>query len=85
MQKQIPGDLENILSSCFCGCRKKFNRDQALLALTEIWKKVLDNKGFGGAVLMDLSKAFDTINYDLLIAKLHGYGFSNESHKLLYS
>ena len=34
---------------------------------------------------MDLSKAFDTINQDLLIAKLHTDGFSNDSFKLLYS
>ena len=36
---------------------------------------ILDNKGFVGGVLMDLSKAFDTIN-QLLLAKLHANGFS---------
>ncbi len=38
----------------------------------------------GGAVLMDLSKAFDTINHELLIAKLHAYGFEKEALKLSY-
>ena len=32
------------------------------------WKNVLDKKGYGGAVLMYLSKAFDTLNHDLFIA-----------------
>ena len=32
---------------------------------------------------MDLSKAFDTLNYDLLIATLPGYGFSEESLQLI--
>ena len=34
---------------------------------------------------MDSFKAYDTINHDLLVAKLHAYGFSNDSLKLLYS
>ena len=48
-------------------------------------KKVKDNKGYGGAILMDLSKTVDTINHDLSIAKLHVYGFSKESLKLIKS
>ena len=36
---------------------------------------MLDNKGYDAAVLIDLSKSFDTINHDLLIAEFHVYGF----------
>ena len=55
----------------------------ALFSLIEKWKNILDDKGFVVAVLMDLSKAFDTLNHKLLIAKLHPYGFKRDSLKLI--
>ena len=48
-------------------------------------KKTLDQKGYGGAVLMDLSKAFGTLNHELLLAKLHAYGFDRDTVKVLHS
>ena len=53
--------------------------------LPEKWKKVLDDIGYAGAVLIDLSNAFDTINHELVIAKLHVYGFSKEALTLIAS
>ena len=55
------------------------------MSLIKRWRKILVEKGFGGAVLMDLSKAFDTLNHELLISKLSAYGFNNESLKLIRS
>ena len=75
MQRQINNSIANHLSPQLCGYRKGYSTQQALVFLIEKWKKILGGKGFGGAVLMDLSKAFDTLNYELLIAKLHAYGF----------
>ena len=65
-----------------CGYRKGFSTQQALLSLIERWKNTLDQNGCGGAILMDLSKAFDTVIHDLLIAKLGPYGFDTASLKL---
>ena len=85
MQKQINDFIISFLSPYLYGYRKSFNTQHALLTLVENWRKSLDNKGFGGAILMDLSKAFDTLNHDLLIAKLHAYGFQHDALKLLQS
>ena len=53
--------------------------------MIEAWKKVLDKKGYGSAVLIYLSKAFNAIRYDLLLAKLHACGFANKSMRLIKS
>ena len=76
MQKQIGEFIDKYLSPYLCGYRKGYNPQYALMSMIEKWKKSLDNKGHAAAVLMDLSKAFDTINHELLIAKLASYGFS---------
>ena len=56
----------------------------ALLRLLENWRTHLENKEIIGVILCDLSKAFDTLPHDLIIAKLDAYGFGNESLKLIY-
>ena len=84
MQKQISGYISDYISPCLCGYRKNFSSQQALLLLIENWKKILDKKGFGGPVLKDLSKAFDTMKHDLLIDKLYAYDFNKESLKFLH-
>ena len=48
-------------------------------------KKSLDQNKFIGSVPTDFSKAFDCISHDLLIAKMHAYGFSSKSLTFLYS
>ena len=40
------------------------------------WRKIIDKKGYAGSILMDLGS--DTINHELLIAKLHVYGSSKD-------
>ena len=53
-----------------------------LIRLIENWKQSLDNQKFVRAVLIDLSKVFDCIPHDLLVAKVHPYGFSIDLLKI---
>ena len=83
MDKQIVAYITPFLSSLLCGFRKGYSAQHALVRLLEKFKISLDEGGKAGAVLMDLSKAFDCIRHDLLIAKLHAYGFSHEALTLI--
>ena len=65
--------------------RENYSTNHIFFILIENWKKALEEKFLVDAVLMDLSKAFDYIPHDLLIAKLHTYGSSQETVTLIYS
>ena len=54
--------------------RKSYSTQQVLIRLLEEWREKLDKNFVVSAVLMDLSKAFDCIPHDLIIAKLAAYG-----------
>ena len=58
------------------GIRKGLNAQHCFLAMLEKWKKAIDIKNVFGALLTDLSKAFDCLPHGLIIAKLNAYGFS---------
>ena len=85
IQKQLNPFFDKKLCENLCGYRKGKSTQYAILNLIESWKKYRDNHGYSAAVLMDLSKAFDTINHDLLLAKLHAYGIKEDSLKLIMS
>ena len=55
----------------------------ALLNLLKTWQKTLDKSGVIGTVLMELSKAYDCLPHDLLIAKLSAYGFEDSATPLI--
>ena len=76
--------LKNIFSKYQCGFRKSFSTQHALLVMLEKMKITRDRKGFCAAVLTGLSKAFDCICHDLLIAKLNAYGLERNTLKLIY-
>ena len=67
------------------GFRHGMSAQNCLLFMVERWKKSLDQNGKSGIVLTDLSKAFDCLVHDLLIAKLSAYGFDYLSVKLILS
>ena len=68
-----------------CGFRKGYSAQHCLVVMLEQWRASLDNKCCSGLLLTDLSKAFDCLSHDLLIAKIAAYGFDYNSTKLIHS
>ena len=85
MHRKILEYFETVLSKFQCGFRKGYSTQDCLLAMVENCKKALDQGNECGALLTDLSKAFDCLPHDLIVAKLHAYGFSIDSLKLINS
>ena len=76
MFRQINEYMDVFLSKHQCGFRKGYSTQQCLLSMPEKWKSAVDNKKTFGALITDLSKAFDYLSHEVLLSKLHAYGFS---------
>ena len=85
MYKDIDNYMQKYLSPKLCGFRKGYSTQYALIDMIEKWKKALDKSYNVAAVLTDLSKAFDCINHELIIAKLEAYGFSKSALRYINS
>ena len=64
----------NILFQNQFGFRKNNSTSFALIEITEKIKQTIDDKKYGCGIFIDLRKAFDTVNHEILLTKLEHYG-----------
>ena len=67
-------EKNNILYNLQFGFRRKHSTNHALIEITERIRKCLDNGEYACGVFVDLQKAFDTVNHNILLNKLEHYG-----------
>ena len=82
---QLVEHFHNLFNEMLCAYRKKYSPCHTLVKLVESWKQALDDRQCVGALLMDLSKAFDSVPHGLLICKLRAYGLSEAACRLMGS
>ena len=85
ISEQITEYFDKIFHNYLAAFRKGFGCQTTLLRLAEDWKRELDSQKYVGDVLMDLSKAFDCLPHDLIVAKLKAYGLSTNACEFLNS
>ena len=80
---QLSQHAEQFLNKILCGFWKAHSTQHALFKLLQSWQKELDYGGFVGAILLDLSKAWDCISHKLLVVRLECYGLDELSLNLI--
>mgnify|MGYP001793765379 FL=1 len=81
--KQLSIFFENKFSKYQCGFRKNHSAQHSLIAMLENWRACVDQGLAFGALLTDLSKAFDCLPHDLLAAKIHAFGLDIKSSRFI--
>ena len=77
LHENLTDYMNTLLSKFISAYSKSYSTNHVLIHLTENWKKSLDKKKIVGAVLMELSKAFDSIPCDLIITKMYSWLYAN--------
>ena len=85
LERQITMFIDQLLSKFQCRFKKSYGAQDCLLAMLEHWKSVVDKGKVFGVLLTHLSKAFDCLSHELIIAKLNAYGLSLAALKLVQS
>ena len=86
IEKLMHERLYNFLNMHNCiyenqfGFRKKHSTDHALISITEDIRDALDNNRIACGIFIDLQKAFDTVDHDILLSKLEHYGIRGTSN-----
>ena len=85
LKKKLLHGMENAFWPQISAYRKNYNSQHVLIHSIEEWREYLDKDFVIGAVLTDLSKVFDCIPHDLLIAKLEVYSLGEKALSYIYS
>ena len=85
MYTQIESFMEDKLSKLLTGFRKNHSTQYCSINMFEKWKNTLAKGDFVCTMFMDLSKAFDTMNHDLMIAKSGAYDFQKDALSFMKS
>ena len=82
MYKRLIGYIRKnkILTACQYGFRDNSSTTYAVIELVDKITKAIENNEFTVGIFLDLSKAFDTVNHDILLKKLYFYGIRGNCH-----
>ena len=80
---QLYSYFSDKLSPFLSAYRKYYSCETSLLRILEVFRQCLDKRQVASIIGIDLSKAFDGIPHDLLLAKLSVYGTNGSSCSLL--